>query len=202
MLTITISARAVVLAALFALAGLSAVYATDALGSGDNPDSILQGDINCDGVVDAHDALGDLFYVGGLELDQNEPCPDIGTLAAIPGPQGPQGDQGPPGPAGEPGITLFASVYSDGTVAFGNATGAERIDAGVYSVSFAQDVSQCAAVASSGLRPDEPGPLFRADATVSTGSFSTSEDNEVIVGVYVDSLGMTVDGSFFLIVAC
>ncbi len=63
-------------------------------------ESILQGDINCDGVVDAKDALGDLRYVGGLEVEQNDPCPNIGTLAAIPGPAGPQGQQGEEGPEG------------------------------------------------------------------------------------------------------
>ncbi len=63
-------------------------------------ESILQGDINCDGVVDAKDALGDLRFVGGLDVEQNDPCPDVGTLAAIPrpaGPPGPAGEQGPPG---------------------------------------------------------------------------------------------------------
>jgi hypothetical protein len=66
-------------------------------------EGILLGDVNCDGAVDAKDALADLRFVGGLEVDQTEPCPDIGTLAAIPGPQGPQGEQGPPGPQGSPG---------------------------------------------------------------------------------------------------
>ncbi len=60
-------------------------------------ESIIQGDINCDGVVDGLDALGDLRFVGGLDVEQEEPCPDVGTLAAIPGPQGDQGEQGPPG---------------------------------------------------------------------------------------------------------
>ena len=71
-----------------------------------NPGSvegILQGDINCDGVVDAHDALGDLRFVGGLDVQQQEPCPDIGTLAAIPGPPGPPGPAGPQGAAGPEG---------------------------------------------------------------------------------------------------
>ena len=85
--------------------------------------SILQGDINCDGVVDAKDALGDLRYVGGLTVVQTEPCPDVGTLAAIPGPAGPQGEQGPQGPSG---ISEFAHVTTDGSVLIGTAISAEK----------------------------------------------------------------------------
>ncbi len=48
-------------------------------------EGILHGDINCDGVVDAYDALGDLRYVAGLDVQQVEPCSDIGTLAATAG---------------------------------------------------------------------------------------------------------------------
>ncbi len=51
-------------------------------------ESILQGDINCDGFVDAQDALGALRYVAELDVQQEEPCPDVGTLATIPGTPG------------------------------------------------------------------------------------------------------------------
>ena len=74
--------------------------------------SVLQGDINCDGVVDGRDALGDLRFVGGLSVQQDEPCPDVGTLAAIPGPAGPQGAQGPQGPAGPSGVSGLQVVLA------------------------------------------------------------------------------------------
>jgi hypothetical protein len=99
MLTITITPRAVLLTAAFALASFLAFYATDALGS-DTPGSILQGDTNCDGDVDSQDALNELRYIAGLDVDQSEPCPDVGAVAVIPGPQGPQGPQGVQGPPG------------------------------------------------------------------------------------------------------
>jgi hypothetical protein len=37
------------------------------------------GDVNCDGDRTSVDALGVLRYVAGLPVNQNEPCPDIGT---------------------------------------------------------------------------------------------------------------------------
>ena len=98
------------------------VEAEGAIGPG-GIESILQGDINCDGVVDGHDTLGGLRFLGGLDVQQTEPCPDIGTLAAIPGPAGPQGEPGPPGPtglqgeqgpAGPPGLSDFERVISVG----------------------------------------------------------------------------------------
>lgn len=39
----------------------------------------LQGDVDCDGVVSAVDALKVLRFVAGLAVVQTEPCPDIGT---------------------------------------------------------------------------------------------------------------------------
>ena len=92
MLTITISARAAAL--LLAAAAFLTLYATDALGSGDVPQEVLQGDINCDGVVDFQDGLGALQYEAGLPVDQNEPCFAPGSVAAIPGPQGPADRRG------------------------------------------------------------------------------------------------------------
>ena len=86
--------------------------------------SILQGDINCDGVVDTHDTLGGLRFLGELDVPQNEPCPDIGTLAAIPGPAGPQGPAGPPGEQGPVGISdlevVIVESAVDSSVVFGS----------------------------------------------------------------------------------
>ena len=46
----------------------------------------LFGDVNCDGSVDALDALAILRFTAGLPpLAQQEPCPDVGAAGAIPG---------------------------------------------------------------------------------------------------------------------
>lgn len=44
---------------------------------------ILQGDVDCGGNVTPIDSLKTLRYDAGLSVQQDEPCPDIGTLAAI-----------------------------------------------------------------------------------------------------------------------
>ena len=76
----------------------------------------IQGDTDCDGGVDAVDALGVLIDVAGFDaLAQQEPCTDVGNVIplgdGVPGPQGPagpqgeQGLQGATGPKGATGIT-------------------------------------------------------------------------------------------------
>lgn len=196
MLTITISARTVVLAAVVAVAAVAAFYATDALGSGEAPDQIIQGDTDCDGDVDAVDALQDLRYVAGLPVNQNSPCIAIGSVAAIPGPQGPQG---PPGPAGEPGLSLFANVTSDGTIKSGTATGAELIGGDKYEVSFGQDVSDCAAVASIGWNE---GGSFAPNALVREVHAGDPDPNTVTVSFYSLPLDDFITTDFHLILAC
>lgn len=47
------------------------------LPAGDSPDTF--GDVDCDGDVDAVDALKILQFVAGLPFGQSEPCPDLGT---------------------------------------------------------------------------------------------------------------------------
>lgn len=39
----------------------------------------VQGDVNCNGVADTVDALGTLRHTAGLPVNQDEPCPDIGS---------------------------------------------------------------------------------------------------------------------------
>ena len=57
-------------------------------------EEIIQGDVDCDGDVDTVDALQELRHVAALPAAQNDPCPGIGTTAAIPGPPGPPGVSG------------------------------------------------------------------------------------------------------------
>ena len=215
MLTITISARAAAL--LLAATALLALYATDALGSGDLPDEVLQGDINCDGLVDFQDGLGALRHEAGLPVDQNEPCFAPGSVAAIPGPQGPQGEQGlpgaqgfqgppgpqgvqgPPGPQGvqgPPGITYFAAVTASGFLAYGAADLALRQGVGLYTVTFESDITSCAFVAGPGL-VSNVGP---ANHNATIGAYVGDNDN--VVNVRPRASGAAVDTSFHLIVAC
>ena len=70
-------------------------------------EGLIQGDVDCGTNVTPVDSLKVLRHDAGLSVQQDEPCPDIGTLAAIPGPAGPQG------PEGAPGITELELVISD-----------------------------------------------------------------------------------------
>jgi hypothetical protein len=105
------------------------------------------------------------------------------------------------GPAGPPGVSLFANVDSDGTLVSGTATGSTRIALGVYRVTFARDVSNCAAVANPG---QFPGADFvsTADAFASTLTFLNLPD---VVQVVLEPLSRPpyqVDSDFRVIVAC
>jgi len=89
------------------------------VGPATETDHLIQGDVDCDGDVDAVDALKDLQHVAALGFAQTEPCPDIGTVIpvgdGVPGPQGPAGPQGEPGPQGPPGESGL-SGFSSGTL--------------------------------------------------------------------------------------
>ncbi len=161
-------------------------------------ESILQGDINCDGVVDAKGALGELFYVGGLEVEQTEPCPDVGTLAAIPGPAGPQGEQGPTGP---PGISEFASVKGTAEVEFGTAISAELNEFGSYVVTFGRGLTGCVGVASQGTA-DGGGFHTRAILNSVHVDNAAYDPSQVIVTFRHQDTGSTVITDFHLIGVC
>ena len=198
MLTITISARAAAL--LLSAAALLPLYATDALGSGDVPDEVLQGDINCDGLVDFQDGLGALRYEAGLPVDQNEPCFAPGSVAAIPGPPGPQGPVGTQGP---PGVNLYANVTIDGAVRHGNAVDATRISTGGYVVTFPQDVTTCAPIVTvGGAHPTNAVSAAFTFGTAHVNSFG-AEPEEVSVSLFTRNDDTSpVDSEFHLIVVC
>ncbi|HEY5641030.1 MAG TPA: hypothetical protein VIW01_13370 [Dehalococcoidia bacterium] len=162
-------------------------------------DSILQGDVDCGGNVSPVDSLKTLRHDAGLSVQQDEPCPDIGTLAAIPGPPGPAGPQGPQGEAGPRGINLWATVRDDGTLIRGTATGAARPETGVYIVTFAQDVSGCAAIANSGL--SDGGMSFASDAIASTVNASFLVGEAEVAVVFQNPLDR-INTDFNLIVTC
>ncbi len=105
---------------------------------------------------------------------------------------GPPGPTGPPGP---PGITLWASVAADGTLLGGTATAAKRIGLGQgqYDVTFGQDVSNCAPVASA----EGDGDI----ASASPGTIIANTQREVLVQTVNFNAG-DINTSFHLIVAC
>jgi hypothetical protein len=97
------------------------------------------------------------------------------------------------GPTGPSGVSLFADVKSDGTLVHGTATAATRIASGVYTVTFGQDVSGCAAVANVGLFAGADSVFL---AFAGSGTAPATPDNVDVV------LSSGFDSSFRLIVAC
>ncbi len=180
-------------------------------------ESIIQGDVDCRRDVTPVDSLKVLRHDAGLSVQQEEPCPDIETLAAIPGPPGPQGPAGPDGPQGEqgsdgqpgpagaegkPGVSLFASVGFEGDLVRGTAVSATREDTGDYVVTFGQDVSGCSAVASTGGSGPAQAVNGAAMGTVSVGVLVPNPESVRIV--FWSQFGgfIPVNTSFHLLVAC
>jgi hypothetical protein len=105
------------------------------------------------------------------------------------------GVTGATGPTGPSGIALFADVNSSGTLVHGTATGASRVSAGNYDVTFGQSVENCAAVANTG------GFNGFDSATTELAQTGFNTPNEVVVNLYKLD-GTQADSSFRLIVAC
>ena len=75
---------AVISGSLFGADNASSANALGETAGAVSPDavgSILQGDVDCGGNVTPVDSLKTLRHDAGLSVQQNEPCPDIGTLA-------------------------------------------------------------------------------------------------------------------------
>ncbi len=222
MLTITISARAVIIAALLALSAALGLYATDAL-AGDPEEPRIQGDVNCDGTADDADVLPQLLHAAELPAaDQTEPCTDIGDVIpageGTQGPPGPQGPQGPPGPPGEQGIpgvpgppgipgpagiTYFANVDVDGNLLDGNATDVIPIGDGYHRVRFPVPMIHCAGVVTTGVSDDQSSAPLGLFTRVDTGTTAPGgvNDNDMIVHIS-NSSGISVASSYHLIVVC
>lgn len=126
-------------------------------------------------------------------------------LTGTPGPTGAAGGPGPAGVAGQAATKLFADV--DETQSVRRATAGvtiSRLSAGNYKVLFAQDVSQCVAIASPGLAsnngtfPDEVVHAFpEFDRTPSYGPRNPNS-----VAVYTHTGGAFSDAPFNLAVFC
>jgi hypothetical protein len=182
MLTIAISARAVTVAALLTITALAAFYAPHVLGSGDVPGQVVQGDINCDGIVDALDAIGALRHTADLSVEQDQPCFSPGSVAAIPGP---------------PGLSLYAQVNAEGALQRGTAIAATSPLNGTYEVTFAEDVSECAAIANPGA-VGSGGISYSHTAIATVGILG----NDRIEVSFANPQGAPIATDFHLIVAC
>jgi hypothetical protein len=120
------------------------------------------------------------------------------NVQGVPGPPGPPGAPGEPGPPGPPGVSLFANVTQSGTLTNGTATGASRTSTGFYKVTFGQDVSTCAPVATAGSTGS--GASFLG---AWSNTFVGFTPNEVEVRFNrQDSPVTPVDTDFHLIVVC
>lgn len=219
MLIATISLRTLITTSLLIAAAGSTYFATSALGSGTDFQNI-QGDVNCDLTVDSDDILAELLYAADFEPAQSEPCTDIGDLLpqsegpqgppgpegpqgepgpqGPEGPQGPQGEVGPEGPRGLPGVSLFARVSSEGELETGTAVSASRTSNGRYTVTFNQNVNECAAVVNPGVAGGG-SVVFHLTATISIPQNASG----VVNVAFRTSEGSAIPNTeFFMIVAC
>jgi hypothetical protein len=99
--------------------------------------------------------------------------------------------------------SLFANLTGNGVLESGTATAARQLSEGAYLVSFARDVSSCAAVASPG--PTQTGSTApNANGVTHVGDDSFA-NNEIEVDFYKPdptSVFAPVNTDFHLIVAC
>jgi hypothetical protein len=119
------------------------------------------------------------------------------------GPQGPKGDtgaQGAQGPAGTSSPIIFAVVDGDGTLAHGTAVSIQHTVAGEYVLTFAQNLDNCAAVASPGAHKSTGPPAIPAGLANS----STDGNTVTVITRVVSPPGVMqpTDRSFHLIVMC
>jgi len=115
------------------------------------------------------------------------------AYAAIPAADGNQ--QGAPG---QPGISLYANVAQNGSLASGTAVSVEKAGQGTYRVYFARAVAQCAPVAETGAFEGASASWGAIFTTYLSSGLPTGE--VMVFGSTPD--GSPVDGSFHLIVAC
>lgn len=125
--TILVATLSSIVASVVTTAVISgSLFGADAVNSANTPgdtiavvspggvEGIIQGDVDCRDGVTPVDSLKVLRHDAGLSVSQDEPCPDVGTLAAIPGPPGPAGPQGEAGPVGISGWeVVFVDTVTD-----------------------------------------------------------------------------------------
>jgi hypothetical protein len=119
------------------------------------------------------------------------------------GPQGAKGDtgaQGPQGPAGTSTPVIYAVVDADGTLAHGTAVSIQHTVAGEYTLTFSQNLDNCAAVAAPGGHKIAGPPAIPAGfANASTDGSTVTVITRVVAQ---PGLMQPTDRSFHLIVMC
>ncbi|HEV3360254.1 MAG TPA: hypothetical protein VG247_25850 [Pseudonocardiaceae bacterium] len=119
-----------------------------------------------------------------------------------------QGQQGPQGPQGDPGVNIFARVTSSGTLRAGSGvTSVSHQQAGIYQVTFTQDVTNCAVTATVDGDGGTTDLGFAGVATIWHGG-SEPDIPANAVDVVVNNTfryqgtSFTQDAPFSVIVAC
>lgn len=124
------------------------------------------------------------------------------------GPRGPQGLAGAQGARGESGAAatrLWAIVDDDGTLYRGSGVVSTRRggpSSGSYLVTFNRDVSQCAAVASTGGHPLGPGSSTGISVGTASAATAGSPFEGVVSVLTKNPAGADADRIFHLAVFC
>jgi hypothetical protein len=153
-------------------------------------------------------ALGGVSYAAGVLPANSVGAKQLRSSAVTPSKISPKtlallkGQQGRTGAtAAAARGSLFANVPEGGVLKSGTATGSRRASLGSYVVSFARDVTSCAAVTSAG--PTDGGfTKLNADGVT---RIAAGAANEVTVDFYSPdstSAAAPTDTDFHLIVAC
>lgn len=111
-------------------------------------------------------------------------------------PQGPPGPQGPAGPAGPAASNLFAVVNADGSIyKQKGVNGLNKVDTGVYDITFNRSIDDCAVTASVGGH--RTGPTTWNDAPEGVATLRTfGQVVEVIILGNNGAYGLTVHRDF------
>lgn len=113
----------------------------------------------------------------------------------VPGPEGPQG---PEGPAGADAATLFAVVDADGDLVRGaGVVDSQRLGEGIYTVSFEEEISACAHIATVALPGHGGNP---GDRTIGSAG-RLADDSGAYLRLY-DREGDLADHGFHLVLVC
>ena len=117
----------------------------------------------------------------------------VALNVVVPGPSGSAGSQGPPGTG-----YLWAVVSSSGTLIRGSsALNASQTTKGEYQVTFAEDVSSCAYVATVGTIYQSGSEPYAGIAVANSPG-----DRAAIVVTVTDFTGAAINASFHLAVIC
>jgi hypothetical protein len=122
-------------------------------------------------------------------------------LPGAAGPQGPGGPQGPAGAKGDPATRLFGTVKNNtmtGGVELGPSSGVTTLvktGTGGYTLTFNQDVNNCAVLAS-------PGATGGDIPDGTTASAAATSPRNVTVETFESTTGMQSDRDFTVAVFC